>query len=1256
MATHGINTPPPFLTAPNTPVFDTEFYIDELKIYLTSIGADKFTEARRVAILLNVIGPACRRILVAASKTLTSVEGIYDLLRKLFPSSVSFTVAREKFNLRVQQTFESTIDFFASISSLASKCEYGALCDDLVRDKLILGSKPAIKEKLILEQPKTMQSALETALRIETVQAELGAKTSMDEDGQVNSVQTVKPKSKRKLPFRCYRCNKQGVKANHPNCRAMGQTCNNCGKKNHFASVCFNSSKDVNQVNSFPAEPASSNVLHVFSNFSSHVPMKFVDIACMPTDKSHVSNTFFSKVMIQFGVDTGSSVNLIPVKLCRQLFPSIHLTSSGEIFKDFSGNVIPVHGYFSVCMSFSSYESIERIYVVNNDNPPLVGIQTFETLHLHTLWDNMKVNAIGCARKFAHEIQLKPDAVPSVQKLRRVPISLRAKVSQELQRLVDEDIIEPVDRSEWVSNMVVVQKPNGDIRLCLDLRELNRSIVTDKYPLPHTEEVFLEMQGCQFFSIIDLKQAFLQLPLHASSKQLTAFITHDGLFQFKRTPFGLASAPSAFQKIMTVLLSKIHGVQVYLDDVLIGGKTKEEHDDRVMQVQEILKESGFLTNSNKSLFGQPEIKFMGHLISKDGVKPDPKKVSAIEEAPAPTSPQEVKSFLGMASFYSKFIPNYSTVVEPLLSLTRKNADWDWDEQQKNAFQTIKATIANTTALSIFDNKKDTEIQTDASNTGLGAVLLQKDNDGEMQVIAFASRTLTPAERNYSILEKEALAIVFAVQRWKVFLWGRFFRIITDHRPLTSIFTSRDTLQVNLRVSKYVTQLLPFNYTVHYRKGSENHMADFLSRASCSEQEETHEELRSELTVNSILSDATLSRKDIESNSASDPEIQTIRKWLVGAPDSSTSRATLSNFQSIKHELSVVDGILFRQDRIFLPSSLRSKAIQLAHESHQGTNRTTDQLTLNYYWPNMHAQIKAFVQDCSVCNQSKKTAKFYTSPPCERKAAAKPWHTLGIDIIGPLQNVPADKRYALTVMDYYSRFPYVFFTAEITSARIIQFLRTLFTQEGMPVAIVSDNGPQLTSAEFTEFLHRNDIDHELVPVYWARANGLIERWHRTLKQQLEISVSMGSNCWTYVQNFLAAYRCTPHPETRSTPSFLLHGREMRWSHNPFNGHSGENLTANRGTEAKRAYSHPIYRPKEKVRVKTPGGISLRTVKQRLSENVYLMEDGYKWHVSNMSKLHKLPEGRRQSLTHTDTAMQSRRYPTRDRHPPARLIDS
>ena len=1248
MATPGINAPPAFLSAPNKPVFDTDFYIEELQIYLVSIGADKFSETRRVAIALNIIGPTCRRIISAASKSLSTVEDVYQCLRKLFPPSVSLTIAREKFNKRVQRPYESTIDFFANISSLAAKCEYGALCDDLVRDKLILGSKNAIKEKLILEQPKTLDSALEIALRIETVQGELAAEIPTEaSDQQVNSVQA---KEARREKLRCHRCNKMGVKANHPNCKAMGQTCRKCGGKNHFASVCFKSSKNETSVNQVENE---KNVLEVYSNFSSHSLMKTVDISCTTANVKTSSNND-SNIVIKFGIDTGSSVNLMPKVLFRESFPFVELNPHDVILKDFSGNVIPVCGFFPVCMRFLSYESNERIYVVNNDRPPLLGIRTFETLNLHTLWDK-KVNSIGCVQQFAHEIQLKPNAIPSIQKLRRVPISLRQKVSQELEKLVDNDIIEPVDRSEWVSNVVVVQKASGGIRLCLDLRELNKSIITDRYPLPHTEEVFLKLKDCVLFSVIDLKQAFLQLPLHENSKHFTTFITHEGLYQFKRVPFGLASAPSCFQKVISVILNGMEGVQEFLDDILIGGRTPSEHDARLKEVEKRLKTAGFSINVEKCNIRKSELKFLGHVISKDGICPDPEKIKCIAQAPEPKSPLEIKSFLGMASFYSKYCPNFSSTVEPLLRLTRKDQAWEWTSLQKNAFDEIKAVISQKTALAIFDTSKQTEVHTDASSSGLGAVLVQKDADDNSSIIAFASRTLTAAERNYSVLEKEALAISWAVQRWKVFLWGRAFKIVTDHKPLVSIFSSKDTLQVNLRVARFVMQLLPYIYTIQYRAGSQNHFADFLSRASVSDNENhsTEADNSEELTVNSILSEATLSRDEIAAISRRDPEIQTVKKLLANEPLSEAEKKVVAKFQSVKHELSVVQDILTRGcDRVVLPEAVRQKAIELAHESHQGINRTQDQIEMNYWWPSMHTQIKDFIHNCSTCNQSPKTAKFFDTSVTRIETPSVPWHTLGIDLIGPLNDLPPDCCYALTVMDYHSKYPFIFFTRSITSANIISFLRTLFSLEGLPVRIRCDNGPQFAATEFRIFLKQNDIDLTFSPVYHPRANGLIERWHRTLKHQLQISGSYGAKRQAYISNFLASYRSTPHPETGKSPSFLLHGREMRWTHNPFHNELPPDTMTSTATRCyvRKKFKHPLFHPNEKVRVKLPTGFSTRVVKQKVGNNSYIMTDGKTWHTSKMSKL--------RDSTHTKSTQLHRqttpRYPQRNKQAPSRYI--
>ena len=1251
--------PPEFLQAPDHPTMEVEFYIDEIQNYLAATGAEKFTESRRLAIVQNILGFHARRILKATSAKITSVDDVFALLRKLFPASHSLTIARLKFNERSQKEGESVLQYYAEISSLSTKCDYKDLREELVRDKLIMCVRPEIKEKILLERPETLQDALQTALRLEAIIGDL--KTVVPSACEINHLSTGtrggtegerrnRQSAAQLQGKKCFRCNAATHLANDSSCPARQKTCAKCGVLGHFAKVCRNSRGKEKAPNFHNGG--------VFSNLNnSHSLLKFVSVELHATDEAKSSSQNITN--IRFGIDTGSSLSCISQDLYEQKFPDVPLQETNESFRDFSGNLLPIQGYMMVQFSWEGQVSKGRLYVVKLKSPPLLGITEFESLEIFRLWNNfLPVNSIGCVQNVSHKIRLKEDAVPTRQKLRRVPLSLRETVSQELKTLVENDIIEPIQESDWVSNIVTVQKPNGSLRLCLDLRDLNSSIVTTQYPLPHMDEVFLNLKDCSIYSVIDLKHAFLQVPLHSESRPLTAFITHEGLFQYKRIPFGLASAPCAFQKLMTEILGNRKGVQIFMDDVLIGGSTQTEHDERLKYVVETLHAAGFSLNTEKSKTSLSEIKFMGHIISEAGIRPDPDKVESIESAPPPKTPQEVKSFLGMTAFYAKFVPNYSKVTEPLLKLTRKAVAWEWLDAQQKAYKSLLQYIKERTTLSVFDPEKSTEIQVDASSSGLGAALCQRDSENNTHIIAFASRTLTQAEKNYAVIEREALAISFAVQKWKTFLWGTEFQIHTDHRPLVSIFNSRDTLRVNLRISRFVTHLLPYNYSVHYKPGSENVIADFLSRVTslqtCSEPS-----CDGDMTVNSILSELTVSRDEMIKATESDAEMRLIKKWLCGSQLSKSEDRILSKYQSVKHELTFANEVLMRgTDQVVPPRSLRKELIQIAHEAHQGIQRTCQQLRLQFWWPQLQSDVQTFIINCHECNDSSKTTRFVKSEPVPSDIPVQPWSKLGIDIIGPMYELPHNYRYAITLMDYTSRFPYIQFSSDTNTETVIRFLTSVFAIEGLPRILVSDNGPQFLSKEFSDFLSRNDILHHRTPVYFAAANGLIERFNRTIKSQISIARGQGGNFQKYISNFLASYRSTPHPATHKTPSSVLHGREMVWCHNTsalnFQPRSANEVLPQLQNERprNRAYKHPTYEPGEEVRVKLPNKIDTRTVASRGSQHTYQMTDGQRWHVSRMTK--KGPTRRQAPSRYNNPIPQGPRYPTRHREAPSRYV--
>lgn len=364
---------------------------------------------------------------------------------------------------------------------------------------------------------------------------------------------------------------------------------------------------------------------------------------------------------------------------------------------------------------------------------------------------------LGLAKGFKHKVKVRDSFPPDASKLRRLPFTLREQVSAELQKLEAQDIIERVDASQWVSPIVVVRKKDGSIRMCVDLREPNKAIIVDSFPLPQTDKLLHSLAGLKRFSKLDLASAYHKLELDPESRDLTTFITHDGLFRFKRVCFGLASAPSAFQKMMHLILKGCKGVLFYIDDIIVYGRSREDHLSNLRIVLQRHSKAGLKLNQ-KCVFDVTELTFLGHVVNGKGLFPLASSIQAMKEAPAPSNINELHSLLGLAGFYSKFVPHFSDVVEPLRALLRGNEPFAWTPAAEESFVRLKSLLTTCKVLHFFDPNLPAIVTTDASGYGLGAVL-QQDNKGILQKVAFASPTLSPQERKYSAGEREALACV-----------------------------------------------------------------------------------------------------------------------------------------------------------------------------------------------------------------------------------------------------------------------------------------------------------------------------------------------------------------------------------------------------------------------------------------------------------------------------------------------------------------
>ena len=536
---------------------------------------------------------------------------------------------------------------------------------------------------------------------------------------------------------------------------------------------------------------------------------------------------------VEFRIDTGADVSV----------PDTTLDPAKEVLSGPSHKILPVKGQFIATLKSQDKEVTENMFVVRRLRHALLGRPAIESLNLVK-----RINAVqtkpGLLQDFPklfnglgklegdYKIELREGAMPhALATPRRVAIPLLPKVKTELERMEKMGVVSRVQEpTEWCAGMVVVPKPGGRVRICVDLTRLNENVRREQHPLPAVEQTLAQLAGARVFSKLDANSGFWQIPLAKESALLTTFITPFGRFCFNRLPFGINSAPEHFQRRMSEILQEMEGTVCLMDDILVHGKSQEEHDRRLVAVLHRLQEAGITLNEKKCAFSQNQVKFLGQIVDHLGVRPDPEKISAILKLQPPTCVSDVRRFLGMANQLGKFSHNLADMTKPLRDLLSNKNQWCWDRPQQQAFKDVKNEISKSPTLALFDPSKQTTVSADASSYGLGTVLLQTQEDGEKKPVAFASRAMTPTEQRYAQIEKAALAITWACDRFADYLMGLVFHIETDHKPLVPLLSTKRLDELPLRVQRFRMRMLRYNYSICHVPGKNLSTADTLSRA------------------------------------------------------------------------------------------------------------------------------------------------------------------------------------------------------------------------------------------------------------------------------------------------------------------------------------------------------------------------------------------------------------------------------------------
>lgn len=584
---------------------------------------------------------------------------------------------------------------------------------------------------------------------------------------------------------------------------------------------------------------------------------------------------------------------------------------------------------------------------------------------------------------------------------------------------------------------------------------------------------------------------------------------------------------------MEETLRDLENVEVIMDDILIHGVDSADHDEKLNKALAKIKSSGLKLNRNKCLFSQSKLQFMGHIVGKDGVDPDPDKIQAILDLKPPTNVTETRRLLGMVNYLGRFLPNLSTVTQPLNELLRNDRAWTWGPAQEGAFNKLKTMLTTSPSLQFYELGRPTLVSADASSYGIGGVLLQ-EHDGEWKPVAFCSRTLTDAERKYAQIEKECLASVWTCERFTRYLRGLpSFKLITDHKPLVPLINSKDVDQVPLRCQRLLIRMMRFNPQAVYAPGKDLVIADTLSR-NPSTRTDNQLDLEQEVTAHVAYAESLRPASSnklarLREATLSDPQLQVAIKytqfgWPVYARDVDP---TVRDFVAMSNRLSYSDGLLLLGQRIVIPRNMRSEMIDRIHDGHQGLTKCRKRAQSAIWWPGITMDIKKKVESCTHCSLNKPTQ-------CEQPLLATPLPDR------PWQKIAADlceihgQRY-LIVVDYFSRWIEILNMSSTVAEQVISKLKSLFARFGVPDLLITDNGPQFTAHDFAEFAAEYDFEHRTTSPYFPHANGEAERAVQTAKRILKQPDPVLA---------LLTYRATPIAATGVSPAQLLMGRNIK----------------------------------------------------------------------------------------------------------------
>lgn len=779
---------------------------------------------------------------------------------------------------------------------------------------------------------------------------------------------------------------------------------------------------------------------------------------------------------------------------------------------------------------YDLFPKIEEIDLKSDLKLDLTPYQDSKLEIAKRIFPSYSVLGLGRTKLMEHTIEVSDEDMPVKQKYYLMsPIKL-AKVYKEIDRMLALDVIEE-SNSAWSSPIVLVEKPGKD-RLCIDFRKVNSRTKKDAYPSPHVEGILSRLRDTFFITSLDLKDAFWQIPLQKESREKTAFtVPGRPLYHFKVMPFGLCNASQRLCRLMDrVIPSRLReNVFVYIDDLLICSPDFNSHIQHLMDVANCLTEAGLTINLEKSKFCQSEVRYLGFIIGQGELRTDPAKIQSMLDFPIPVSAKQLRRFLGMSGWYRRFLPNFATITAPLTDCLKKGKVFKLSDEALRAFESLKHELTSPKVLINPDFGKHFYLQCDASTTGIGGVLFQLDDCEQERPIAFMSQKLNSAQMKYTVTELECLAAVVSVDKFRPYIDGLPFTIITDHMSLKWLLSQKELAG---RLARWSLKLQAFDFKIVHRKGSENVVPDALSRMYVDEISVTTHECE----------------LDLRDPAFSETEYQMLGKYInensEKLPDLKVENGII--FKRTRFRRDVLDGKMWT---IWVPTGLRQNLLGKYHchamAGHGGIGKTVFRLREKYFWPGMANDTKYFIQNCNTCKCSKASNVISRPPMGNQITSDRIFQRLYVDFCGPYPRSRQGNCFVFVVLDHFSKFVFLKPMRSATAVEVVKYLEAdIFHVFGVPEVIVSDNGRQFVSETFSDLLKRYGVKHMRTAVYAPQVNSS-ERVNRSMLSIIRSYLGdADQRLWdTHVSKAAFALRSAFHEAIQMEPYRAVFGQSM-----------------------------------------------------------------------------------------------------------------